>query len=294
MKEIIYYFDVMIWPSCSKNCLFCCEWGRWKRKIISFEKFKKIYKENFIQNIVLTWWEPFLNPQLFDYINYAKREGSKVSLVTAWIKNISDEFILNLLETGLDEIMISIEWPEKIHDLLVWQKWAFRENIKLLGKLWKMKSWNTKIIINTNINKINYKILPLFISFLLKNFTFISIYHIQWLEPDGNAIKNFNILFDTYTKLFSSFLEHQNIYWEEKIKIWRVPYCIFPFSKKFLLTNTHYEILSNNGDDIYINRYYLENKYTPKKCKKCREFANCELFFNWYIEKFWDSEINTL
>jgi len=293
MKEKIYYFDAMIWPFCSKDCLFCCEWGRGKRSIISLKKFKEIYTTKFIQHVVFTWWEPFLNSQLIEYINYAKKQWSKVSVVSAWIKNISEEFLWNLLETGLDEIMLSIEWTEFIHDLLVQQKWAFKDAIDLLVRLWKLERGGTKIIINTNINKINYKYLPDFISYILKTFPFIFLYHIQWLDPDGNAKKNSKILFESYEKLLKPFL-NKEIFFIEKIKFWRVPHCVFPLEKRSLLTNTHYEILSNYWDNIYINKYYMEDKYISDVCKSCKEFKNCELFFNRYIEMFWDSEINPL
>jgi hypothetical protein len=80
---------------------------------------------------------------------------------------------------------------------------------------------NTKcrIIVQSNINKLNYKLLPSFIHKILENFSCIFTYHLQMLEPFGNAKKYKKILFTQYSILIAPVFENiSDIFSNNKIK----------------------------------------------------------------------------
>lgn len=284
------YFEAFVWPFCQKNCIFCSEWWFWKRKFVSLIDFQKILDNNNFWKVVLTWWEPLLNRKLLDYVTFCKQKNIKVWLVTAFDKNISQDFLKKIIDSWLDEIMISLEWIEKIHDFLVQENWAYKNIIENLYFLWKLKNINTKIIIHTNVNKVNYKILPFFVSKILQNFPFIFTYHIQMLEPFGNAYKNKNILFDNYSDLLEIFFKNfDNIFNNYKIKFWRLPFCIVP-EKYHNIVSTTPKIYEKKDQNI-VEWWYFGTKYLNIKCKNCKKFDICDWFFNYYIDMYWNSEI---
>ncbi len=294
MKKNIEYFDLSIWPYCNKNCIFCSEWWKRKRFFVSLKDFEKLYLNYNIKKVVLTWWEPLFNKNILEYIKIGTKNNTTMSLVTSWIEKLDKDFLFKLLESWLSEIMFSLEWPEIIHDSIVKKKWAYKIILKALYELTLLKNkFNFKLIINSNINLINYKVLPSFIVSILNNFD-INVYHIQWLQLEWNAIKNEKILFWTYYKLLYYFnINSKIIKVKNKIKFWRIPFCVLNKDLHIAHTNTNYNI------KIYTNKWlsstnYLNDKVILKKCKECIKLSNCELFFKYYIDKYWDFEINPI
>jgi MoaA/NifB/PqqE/SkfB family radical SAM enzyme len=294
MKKSIEYFDLSIWPYCNKNCIFCSEWWKGKRFFVSLKDFKELYLNYNIKKIVLTWGEPLFNKNILEYIKIGVKNNTIMSLVTSWTEKLDKDFLFKLLESWLSEIMFSLEWPEVIHDNIVKKKWAYKIILKALYDLtFLKKKFNFKLIINSNINLINYKILPNFIVSILKNFN-IDVYHIQWLQLEWNAIKNEKILFWTYYKLLYYFNINRKIKKvKNKIKFWRVPFCVLNKDLHIAHTNTNYNI------KIYNNKWlsdtnYLNDKVILKKCKDCIKLSSCELFFKYYIDKYWSFEINPI
>lgn len=291
----VEYFTATIWPICLKNCIFCSEWWFWKRDYYyDLDKFKSIILKNKPKKVSLSWWEPLLNPKILDYIKFCKELNIDVSLVTAWEEWFWLEFIEKLIDSWLDELMISLEWNEQVHDLLTTKKGSYKNIINTLYLLKKIDRKQLKVIINTNINKINFKILPLFISKILENFSFISIYHIQILQPQWSALKNKNILFDKYTILLKPFMDYiDNIYLNDKIKFWRLPYCF--------VVEKHTKYLSKAMNNFYLDSSWsiyqkkvIKNRFVWDKCLKCSKLNICDLPYNEYIEMFWEYEINPI
>lgn len=289
------YFSANIWPVCLKNCIFCSEWGWWKREdFITFEVFQQIIQKNYPKKVSLSGGEPLLNPRLFDYIVFCKKLSIEVSLVTAWEKGFWNDFISQLIETWLDELMISLEWPELIHDTLTQKKWAYQNILQLLFYLKNIDRKNTKIIINTNLNKLNYQYLPAFITSILTNFSFISIYHIQILQPARNALKYQKILFEKYSFLIQPLLQKiKKIPYNEKITFWRLPFCFV--EKKF------YSHISKAMNNFYQESWMelkqkkiSETRYISSQCSNCVKSSVCDMPYKEYIEIFGEDEIKTI
>ena len=160
MKTNQDYFEAYVWPFCQKNCLFCNEWWEWKRDYMDIDTFKKTIDENNFTKVVLTWGEPMMNPLLVEYIKYCAKNFVKIALVTAVDSSNYIEKINAYIDAGLSEIMFSLEWPEQIHDILVQEQGAFKRIIEVLTVLENKTHLHCRVIVQSNINKLNYKILP--------------------------------------------------------------------------------------------------------------------------------------
>lgn len=289
MNNNLDYFEAFVWPFCAKDCLFCNEWWKWKREFHSFDNFKEIIKNNNFQKVVLTGWEPMMNPRLDEYITHCTNKNILTWIVTAIDSKNYLEKIGKYLDSWLNELMISLEWPEKIHDHLVQEDWAMKRILEVLQFVKKHKS-DCKIIIHTNINKLNYKYLPHFLDVILKNFPNIFTYHLQMLEPFGSAVKHQDILFEKYWILLKPLFEKiENISHNDKIKFWRLPLCLADtkFHKYISQTPHIYE----SHQEKTILAWYDEYQYQSKKCDTCSKNINCDKFLDWYVQTFWESEL---
>lgn len=289
MSNNLDYFEAFVWPFCEKDCLFCNEWWKWKRQFHSFEDFKEIINNNNFQKVVLTGWEPMMNPRLDEYIQYCSNKNILTGIVTAIDSRNYLEKIKTYLDSWLNELMISLEWPEKIHDYLVQESWAMRRILEVLDFLKKYNS-NGKIIIHTNINKLNYKYLPHFLDIILRNFPNIFTYHLQMLEPFGSAVKHKNILFEKYWILLKPLFEKiENISDNHKIKFWRLPLCLVDskFHKYISQTPKIYE----NHQDETVLAGYQEHQYINQQCDICSKNTQCDKFLEGYIQEFWTWEL---
>lgn len=290
MKNNLNYFECFVGPFCKKNCLFCNEWGFGKREFVSISQFREIIDMNNFEKVVLTWWEPLLNKDIFKYISYCSERNITVSLVTAVIGELDILFFQSMVDYWLSEIMISLEGPSSIHDYLVQEEGAFKNIMKSLVYLWNINRKSLKVMIHTNINKVNYKYISTFCSSILWKFPFIHTYHFQMLEPHGSAFDNSKILFDKYSvliqPLFSCISEIRS---NSKIKFWRLPLCLVEEKYHRFISQTP-RIFEQ--DKLSINEAgYLGMKHENRLCSSCSKLSQCDMFFTHYIDMFWTKEI---
>lgn len=283
------YFEAFVWPFCEKDCLFCNEWWKGKREFHWYTEFTKIIDNNDFKKVVLTGWEPMMNPRLDEYIMYCKQYNITTAIVTAIDQRDYIWKIWKYLDAGLDEIMISLEWPQKIHDCLVQESGAMRRIIEILDFLKRSKT-DCRVIIHTNINKLNYKYLPHFIDTILQNFPNIFTYHLQMLEPFGSAIIHQDILFEKYSILLSPLLSKiEWIHSNDKIKFGRLPFCLVEENFHKYISSTP-KIYENENQNTFLAGYD-QHQYKNQQCDRCKKNQNCDKFLQWYIEKFWNTEL---
>lgn len=290
MNKNLDYFEAFVWPFCEKDCLFCNEWWYGKRKFHSLEEFKKIIDKNNFSKVVLTWWEPMTNPKLDEYISYCKNKNIIISLVTAIDSKNYLQKIEQYIHAGLNEIMISLEWPEKIHDALIQKKWAYKQIIETLYYLNTLNNSQIKVIIHSNINAVNYKYLVSFIKHILNNFPCIFNYHLQMLEPFGSAYQNKKILFKSYSELIEPIFKNiDTIQSKHKIKFWRLPLCLVWKNNQSYISQTP-QIFEEHNNQTELAGYEW-TKYQSNICKKCSKYKICDGFFDYYIKEYWTKEI---
>ena len=156
---------------CNLRCLMCGQWGEngafkdFSKDILkqqlTVDEIKTIIDDvrGFKPNITLFGGEPFIHPDWFEIIQTVKNAGMRCNIVTngTYIQNFAEEII----ESGLDEIIFSLDGPEEIHDAIRRVPGTFKRSINgflLLNQL-KAKYKRKKPIININstIWKENYR-----------------------------------------------------------------------------------------------------------------------------------------
>jgi len=156
---------------CNLRCLMCGQWGEngafneFNKDILkqqlTLDEIKSIIDDvrGFKPNITLFGGEPFIHPNWFEIIKTIKDAGLRCNIVTngTFTQNYAEEII----ESGLDEIIFSLDGPEEIHDSIRRVPGTFNRSINgflLLNQL-KQKNFRKNPIININSTlwKENYR-----------------------------------------------------------------------------------------------------------------------------------------
>ena len=106
LKKIYSYLilQIEISRACNLDCRICMRKNLESNTgFMSFDDFKKILGSyNFREVALHGWGEPLLNTEIFQMIEYAKRQGIKTSLTTN--ATLVGKNIGNILDSGLDSI----------------------------------------------------------------------------------------------------------------------------------------------------------------------------------------------
>jgi sulfatase maturation enzyme AslB (radical SAM superfamily) len=288
------YIEVGVGPTCLKDCAFCLEGGRGsKREVVNLSDFKKILKRNRPEKVVLSGGEPLLNKELLSYIDLAKEFNvSTISLVSSWESGFGAKFIKKLLDSGVNEVMLSIEGPSEIHDILTRRDGSYKNIAEAFRYFYAYKrKYDFRLIIHSNINKINVSILPIFVSRFLKKFPRIDCYHLQTLEPLGSALlakekilPRYSEVVEFFSPYLDSFIEnHSNI-----VRFGLLPYCMIQ-KKYFPLLGLRADVLLPQRNGEMVKSYSSEGKIKLKSCLECKMSNICDGIWENYL-KIYDKE----
>ncbi len=106
-----YFID----PSsmCNLNCPLCPTGLKLTkcRKIMSFSLYKKIIDQIPRKKYIglYNWGEPFLNPNIFEMIKYAKKFSHFVEIHSNFNLQVRSNFYKKLIESNLDKLVLSID-----------------------------------------------------------------------------------------------------------------------------------------------------------------------------------------
>jgi len=150
-----------------KTCWFYGNSGIIKDKKIeeglNFKQLKKLVDEVawFRPYIYLTGGEPLINKNSVDFINYAKRKGLVVGIVTNGTL-LTKENSERLINIGLDFITVSIDGPEKIHNKIRGFK-CFEKSMEGIKNILEIRRRKNKkfpvVTLNCTISDYNYEYL---------------------------------------------------------------------------------------------------------------------------------------
>jgi radical SAM protein with 4Fe4S-binding SPASM domain len=127
--------DLKIVNACNLRCKMCAQWGEVGynltrpsaeiRETVPLSVYKKMVDdiESFKPWIYIWGGEPFLYPDLLPLITYMKKKGFIVSIVTNGTKVA--QHARELVEAGLDVLLVSIDGPRDTHDNIRGYKGAF-------------------------------------------------------------------------------------------------------------------------------------------------------------------------
>lgn len=153
-----------ITSKCNLFCKHCCTNSDFKwsysleKEYIDF--FLNDLKKNWISDLYITWWEPFLYPYINLFLNKVKEIWFNVSIATnAMILNDNQ---IKLLKSVINKsVLVSIDgYDENTHNQIRWNKLAWNksvENIKKLTSNW-VRVKISSIIWKSNIDHIEIMI----------------------------------------------------------------------------------------------------------------------------------------
>lgn len=111
--------------SCPNNCMFCSSNSCIdKKQIIKFEDFKKVIDyfdlDGGIKELSLSGGEPFLHPDLCDFVKYAKEKNIRVVIFTSgvikkdYLSNEQKNHLIDEMNLKIQEVINNEPWNKKL------------------------------------------------------------------------------------------------------------------------------------------------------------------------------------
>lgn len=100
--------------ACNLRCPLCvtgAQIASYKATRMSYRCFQRIVDgmPHVKELLLFNWGEPFLNPDIFDMVEYASAKGIKTTIDTNFSIERDEEFFRNIVECGLDTLRLSID-----------------------------------------------------------------------------------------------------------------------------------------------------------------------------------------
>ncbi|MBI5535021.1 MAG: radical SAM protein [Deltaproteobacteria bacterium] len=155
---------VLTGPGCNNNCLFCMEADRDGRDAAVRAQTRDDVREMIdaypLQDeILFTSGEPTLNPDLLEYVGWAKHKGFRViGLITNGRRLSYPAFLASLLEAGVNRITVSIHGHNAaLHDGLTRAPGSFEhthaalQNLALVKRAWPLRVHTSTVVCQRNL-----------------------------------------------------------------------------------------------------------------------------------------------
>ena len=259
---------------CNAKCIICpYQKMTRKKEIMPMVFFKKVVNNCLaygVKNFNLIFYnEPFLDPVIFERIKYLKSKKARVQLFSNG-SVIDSEKTENILESGLDEIIFSIDAAKKETYELIRRGLVFEKTINNILNLIKRKRKlgleKPKIKLNFTKQKLNEAELEEFRSFWVSKVDEISV-----SVNDGR-----NEISEPFARKKKSFASFPCLrLWREFIVMsnGKVPLCCIDYDGKIILGDFNTQNLKEiwNSDNFRkIRQLHLNFKADKiSLCKKC-------------------------
>ena len=148
---------IMLTRRCNLNCEFCDQSYKFNQEMSLDDAMKVIdsAKNLNIKTLVITGGEPFLHPDLFKIIRYAKENGFSVCITTNG--TLIKSKVNDILSSNIDFLTISLDGIKEIHDILRGFDGTFNRVIEGIEELEKNGYKNFSIcfvVTNKNIKEL--------------------------------------------------------------------------------------------------------------------------------------------
>ena len=116
------WIQVEVTSHCNALCVYCPRTvfkESWQDRHLSLETFKKLGTVLSRTELVHLqgWGEPFLNPEFFEIVAFAKRAGCRVGTTTNAML-LNEETIRKVIESGLDILAFSLAGTKESNDII--------------------------------------------------------------------------------------------------------------------------------------------------------------------------------
>lgn len=217
-----------LWYKCNYNCVYCVIW--WIQEefnsedFVSFEKIKEINLE-WYNSVRFTWWEPTINPEFFEILDYFNIKWFNLFMQSNWSMLWTNDFFEKIKKYNINYQLPLNSFNEKIHNTIMKHKNAFNLTlswIKNIINYWLASSLTVKLI----MTKLNYNHLDKTILFL--NNLWVYNFYIAYPVLKGNYLNYLNKLAPKYSDIkpfLNKLIEFEK---EKNIKyvLESFPYCI--------------------------------------------------------------------
>lgn len=177
--EQVESLHVSVGYTCNNSCRFCMESDKEKRYRIvkGFIADGHMYDEMDrhsrlgMKKIGFGRGEPTLNPDLPKYVAYARKKGFTEIAVISNGRQYSDmDFCLKLIESGVTDFIVSLHGhTRELHESMTRGKNSFSETTNGLTNLTELRKRHTfRITISHVVNKVNYRFMGSFLSFMTR------------------------------------------------------------------------------------------------------------------------------
>ena len=269
--------------ACINNCVFCATWDRYKLS----QKFSYViaqlllYYKKWVRLLDLDGWEPTLYKDLFKVIKIAKKIWYKtINLTSSWRKYKDIDYLEELLNTGVDSLLVSIHWTNSfIHDKITWKKWSYNETIFWLDNIAKLrKKYNFSFWINITLCKINEDNLEEYLDYINKWKP--DILNIQFLTPFWNA--NDLKIIEQDTEKCCNILKEKIPLLKYKIQLINLPFCYMKWFEQYVI----WDVNKMERDMIFVwetpsnlYEYLSTTRERKEKCNNCNYNIICDWFY---------------
>jgi MoaA/NifB/PqqE/SkfB family radical SAM enzyme len=290
---------------CTNDCVFCMD-NKVARNFITFDKVKKdlLTWLDYSNEVTFTSWEPTIHPNIVDMVGFAKDLGYEtIQIISNWRKYKDIKFVLDLINAGVTDFIVSIHWHNSLsHDLIVRKTGAFDDVIKWMINIsmLKEKYWLT-FNSNTTIIRQNYKEIYKIV-LLLEKFPINSIV-LNVVIPQEEALKNKDNILVKYSLMAKEFIKLKKLQNQfNNIYINWLPYCLWIDLESMIWFREPVSFeqdwinFARKSDNHSINlskilEFSIINwKLKRVECKKCKYYNYCEWVWESYINLFWWEE----
>ncbi len=287
--------DIKVGFKCNNCCRFCVQGN--KRDFCedkTFEELKEILKSSRKNHnsVVFTGGEPTLKDDLPDLVEYAKKLNfKKIQIQSNGRRFAYKDYCSELIRKGANEFALALHGPnEEIHDKLTNTKGSFRQTVQGVKNLVDL---NQLVLINSVINKINYKYLPemadLFIKLKVNHFQFAFIHINEIIKNDPKLIEELVPRKSDVIPYVKEGLE-KGIKAGIRVATEAIPICFLEEHKEYISELGRIPDGSIYDAERVIKNYEehrrSEAKKKAEKCKKCKYYDVCEGPWREYPEIF--------
>jgi radical SAM protein with 4Fe4S-binding SPASM domain len=218
--------SILLTYQCNLRCKMCGQWGEtgsskyYTREMLNqkldMSNLKRLVDDisSFKPTITLFGGEPLMHKHWDESVSYIKSHGLRCNMITNG--TLLERHAEQIVSTGIDEIILSLDGPEEIHDRIRGKVGAFTRLIEGVKKINGLKAELRKnrpiFNINSTIFDFNYrymeKIIEVAVSLNAKTLTF---HHLIFLGEDTYERHSqvFWALFNTTSFDWAGFVEKQ-------------------------------------------------------------------------------------
>jgi len=289
--------DIKVGYNCNNHCQFCVQGDKRlelgdkdSAEILSI--LEKRRKDN--EEVVFTGGEVTIRRDFFDWVSYAKQLNYKAIQIQSNGRMFAYvDFCEKAVKAGANIFALAVHGSRKeIHDSLTNAPGSFDQVVQGIKNLKAMKQ---RVLMNTVVNKINYKDLPaiagLFVHLGVDQFQFAFMHINNQIKGDTGLVKKIvarkSDVIDYVKKGLQIGIDN-----DIRVMTEAIPYCFMEGYEKYVAERSipHTSVEAESFVDNFDKYRKEEGKVLGSRCKECRYVKDCEGPWKEYPEIFGWSE----